>query len=57
MNFFKIFDKNVNIEKSRKTFSFIGLSTFWTGQALATFQPSGDISLSIDELIIFTIGK
>ena len=43
-----------------KSFSFIGLSILGTGQTLATFQLSGNISLSIDELIIFTdywIGK
>ena len=41
----------------RKSFSFIGLSILGTGQTLATFQLLGNISLSIDELIIFTIGE
>ena len=41
----------------RKSFSWIGLSILETGQTLATFQLSGNISLSIDELIIFTIGE
>ena len=41
----------------RKSFSCIGLSILETGQTLATFQLSGNISLSIDELIIFTIGE
>ena len=35
----------------------IGLSILGTGQTLATFQLSGNIPLSIDELIIFTIGE
>ena len=41
----------------RKSFSFIGLSILGTGQTLATFQLLGNISLSIDELIIFTIAE
>ena len=41
----------------RKSFSFIGLSILGTGQTLATFQLLGNISLSIDELIRFTIGE
>ena len=40
-----------------KSFSFIGLSMLGTGQALDTFQVPGSISLSIYELIIFTIGE
>ena len=36
----------------RKFFSFIGLSILGTGKTLATFQVSGNISLSLDELII-----
>ena len=40
-----------------KSFSFIGLLILGTGQTLPTFQLSGNISLSIDELIIFTIGE
>ena len=39
-----------------KSVSFIGLLILGTGQTLAIFQLSGNISLSIDELIIFTIG-
>ena len=41
----------------RKAFSCIGLSILETGQTLATFQLSENISLSIDELVIFTIGE
>ena len=41
----------------RKSFSFIGLSILGTGHTPATFQLSGNISLSNDELIIFTIGE
>ena len=41
----------------RKSFSFIGLSILGTGKALTTFQQSGNIFLSIDELIIFTNGE
>ena len=33
------------------------LSILGTGKALATFQISGNISLLIDELIIFTLGE
>ena len=40
-----------------KSFSFIGLLMLGTGQTLDTFQLSGSISLSIYELIIFTIGE
>ena len=42
---------------SRKSFSLIGLSNLGEGQILVTFQLSGNVSLSIDELIIFTIGE
>ena len=41
----------------RTSFSFIGLSILGTEQTLATFQLSGNVSLLIDELIIFTIGE
>ena len=41
----------------RKSFSFIGLSILGIGQTLAAFQLSENISLSFDELIIFTIGE
>ena len=41
----------------RKSISFIGLSILGAGKTLTTFQLSGNISLSIDELIIFTIGE
>ena len=41
----------------RKSFSFIGLSILGIGQTLAAFQLSGNISLSFDELMIFTIGE
>ena len=41
----------------RKSLLFIGLSILGTGQTLTTFQLSGNISLSTDELIIFTIGE
>ena len=41
----------------RKSFSFIGLSILETRQTLATPQLSGNISLSIYELIMFTIGE
>ena len=40
-----------------KSFSFMELSILGTGKALATFQISGNISLLIDELIIFTLGE
>ena len=40
-----------------KSFSFIGFLILGTEQTLPTFQLSGNISLSIDELIIFTIGE
>ena len=40
-----------------KSFSFIVLTIFGTGHTLATFQQSGKISLSIDDFIIWTIGK
>ena len=39
----------------QKSFSFIGLSILGTEQTFATSQLSGNISLLIDELIIFTI--
>ena len=35
--------------------SFIGLSILGAGQTLTTFQLTGNVSLLIDELIIFTI--
>ena len=41
----------------QKSFSFIALLILATGQTLATFLLSGNFSLSIDELIIFTIGE
>ena len=41
----------------QESFSFIGLSILGTRQTLATFQLSGNISLSIDEIIIFTIAE
>ena len=41
----------------RKSVSCIGSSILETGQTLVTFQLSGNISLSIDELIIFTIAE
>ena len=41
----------------RESFSFNGSSILGTGQTLVTFQLSGNISLSIDELIIFTIAE
>ena len=41
----------------RKSFSFIGLSVLETRQTLSTSQLSGNISLSTDELIMFTIGE
>ena len=40
-----------------KSFSIIGLSILGTRQTLVTLQISGNISLSIDELIIFTTGE
>ena len=47
MTFSQIFDNTGNVEMGRKSFSFIGLSMLGTGQTLATFQLSGNISLSI----------
>ena len=41
----------------QESFSFIGSSILGTGQTLAIFQLSGNISLSIDEMIIFTIAE
>ena len=41
----------------QKSFSFIGLLILGTGQTFTTFQLSENISLSVDELIIFTIGE
>ena len=52
-----IFDNTSNIEMGQKSFSFIGLSILRTGWTPATFQLSGNISLSIDELTLFTIGE
>ena len=43
--------------QGHKSFSFIGLSIIGTGQTLATFQLLGNISLAIDEFIIFTVGE
>ena len=40
-----------------KSFSFSGLLILGTGNTHATFQLSGNISLSLNELIIFTIGE
>ena len=57
MTFSKILDNTGNIEMGWKSFSFIGLSILGTGQTLATFQLSENISLSIDKLIMFTIGE
>ena len=40
-----------------KSFSYIGLPVLGTGKTFANFQLAGNISLSIDELIIFTNGE
>ena len=40
-----------------KSFSFSGLLILGTGNTHATFQLSGNISLSLNELIIFTVGE
>ena len=42
---------------SQKFYLFIGLFILGTGQTLATFQLSGNFSLSIYEFIIFTTAE
>ena len=55
---FHKFLKNAgNIEMGWKSFSFSRLLILATGNTHATFQLSGSISLSLNELIIFTIGE